>query len=155
MKKWLRISLCIGLSCLLLGSNASNGWADSWDIVLQKDITAEEANDFVSGLSEAKLIFLDEKGRYIWPMDFAELGIYGELNKQDNRYLVHLNYDLAYILHYVEEFYAQYLDEAQDAYFQISYDDKVTIVPEKAGQKRQHRAGEFQLSGTAFLHESR
>lgn len=125
----------MGLICLLLISRASNGWADSWDIVLQKGITSEEADDFVSGLSEAKLIFLDEKRRYIWPIDFAELGIYGELKKQDNRYLVHLNYDLAHILHYIEDFYAQYLDEAQDAYFQISYDDKVTIVPEKDGQK--------------------
>lgn len=127
------------LLCLCCITNAWEGRAAERSIPLRPKITESEAHEFTRALAEDELIFLDEKGRYIWPVRFEELGISGELETigqgREQAYALHLQYDLEHILNFVEDFYGEYLDQASDAYFQISYDNVVTIVPEKDGQQ--------------------
>lgn len=127
------------LLCLCTMAGAWEGQAAEQTIALRSGITEAEAQQYTQALAEDELIFLDEKGRYIWPVRFEELGISGRLEAESQRreqaYVLHLQYDLEHILSYVEDFYGEYLDQASDAYFQISYDNEVTIVPEKDGQQ--------------------
>lgn len=88
-----------------------------------------------------RLILQDEGERYIWPLTYEELGIYGEVVKTASgqglsqaRYALGVRYDPEHVRAYIDELYRDYLQAAHDAYFQISYDNQVTIVPEQAGQ---------------------
>ena len=87
-----------------------------------------------------RLILQDEGERYIWPVTYEELGIYGEVvpalghGLNQAWYALEVRYDPEHVRGYIDELYRDYLQAAHDAYFQISYDNQVTIVPEQAGQ---------------------
>lgn len=113
-------------------------------LLLAPEISYEKATALAENLKDYQLILFDERGRYIWPLSFAELGISGELCMvtvgnwhKTSRYAIVLRYDLDHILQGISSLYESYLQAAHDAHFQISYDNIVTIVPEQSGQKLQ------------------
>lgn len=139
MRKWLRAGGGLLICCLLCISHAPKGWAASERIFFRAGTDYETAADLAQDMKDYELVFLDEKERYIWPVTFEALGINGQIEPSPEgrspKYVLEMQYDLSHILEYIEAFYGDYLDEARDAYFQISYDNQVTIVPEKDGQQ--------------------
>lgn len=139
MRKWLTAGGGFLICCLLCFGNASRGWAADQQIFFRAGTDYETAVHLAEAIKNYELVFLDEKERYIWPVTYEALGISGQIKTDSEgwtpKYALEIHYDLAYILEYIEGLYGDYLDEARDAYFQISYDNQVTIVPEKDGQQ--------------------
>lgn len=139
MKKKLLLAGGAVLLCLWFMGNTWVGKAAEQTVYRGEEKTEAQAQQLAEEIKDYELIFLDEKERYIWPVRFEDLGVYGQIETEEKgnqmQFTLALQYDLAHILSCVEDFYGDYLDQASDAYFQISYDNKITIVPEKDGQQ--------------------